>query len=132
MKRIIAIIFATLLILSLTIASSASNAKGNVILFDKYTVEFSADSIFCIEKQEYLANCLVGYDDNDESSTTYNLLCTLLGHKTTTESVTVIEHCVRDTQPRCYRTIQELTVCTRCEEIVDTNIISEVNIYCCD
>ena len=132
MKRFIAIILVLVFIFSVSLISSAHSETTNTVYVGDITVEFGTNSIFNHEEQQMLATYLVNNKNSNTSASTYNLLCTLLGHNTTTESVTIIEHCVSDTAPRCLRTIQEVTVCTRCETVIDTNIISKVYVFCCD
>lgn len=133
MKRYFAIFLSTVIILSLQLSVAASDSIGNSFTIGSFTIEFSNDSAYNYEEQKILAQRLVLSNVEEEpSSTNYNLLCTMFGHKTTVESVTIIEHCVSDTQPRCLRTIQELTICSRCESVIYTNTISQVYIYCCE
>lgn len=44
-----------------------------------------------------------------------NILCNLFGHKKIEEPAIVIEHCVRDEDPRCRENIGTLTTCSRCD-----------------
>ncbi|MBR4062868.1 MAG: hypothetical protein IKK01_07370 [Clostridia bacterium] len=127
MKKILFALLAMLLVLCLPLVVSAS---GNNYTIDNITVEFSDTSTFSTEQQEVIAQAIINGTDN--SYTTYNLLCTLFGHKETTESIGAIEHCVSATAPRCTRTIYEITACTRCETVIDTITISKVYIFCCD
>lgn len=131
MKRFISIILTMVILLSMPINATASEMTGNVVDIGSFTVEFIANSSFTADEQYYLAQYIVDNSPVGESETTYNLLCTLFGHKTTTESITVIEHCVSDTQPRCIKSLQELTTCSRCD-YVDIVEISSIYIYCCD
>lgn len=130
MKRIFAILFTIIITASSLLSISAYGPLGNVYTFDGITIEFSTNSSFTLEEQAIIAQKIVA-DTKDTSSTTYNLLCTLFGHKTTTESFTVIEHCVRDDQPKCLKSLQNVTACSRCD-YVTTEIISSVYIICCD
>lgn len=131
MKRFISTILIIVIVLSMPIITTASEITGNIVNIGSFTVEFSANSSFTTDKQNYLAQYIVDNGSVEESATTYNLLCTLFGHDTTTESITVIEHCVSDTQPRCIKSLQELTACSRCD-YVDIVEISSIYVYCCE
>lgn len=131
MKRILSIFLAIVLVCLVPLVSSASAMNGNTINLGSYTIEFSESSTFSTEKQQEIALILSSGKTDESTSTTYNVLCTLFGHKTTTESITVIEHCVRDTPPRCLKSLQDVTACSRCD-YVTVDVFSSVHIYCCD
>lgn len=128
MKKIFISLLAIIFALTLSITASAT---GNAYSINEVTIVFSEDSVFSAEEQVVIAEMIVNGTDNS-SVTTYNLMCTLFGHKTVTESYTVIEHCVSDTAPRCLETILDLTMCTRCETLLDTHVITSYYINCCD
>ena len=44
-----------------------------------------------------------------------NIICTLFGHDKIEEGLIVIEHCVRDEDPRCRENYGILTTCSRCD-----------------
>jgi len=130
MKKALTVFLAILITISSLLSVSAADASGNAYIFDGITIKFSADSSFTAEEQAAIAQKVVdGIDDS--SSTTYNVLCTLFGHKTTTESFTVIEHCVRADQPKCLESLQNVTACSRCD-YVNTEVIGSVYIICCE
>ena len=131
MKRIITLFMAIIIAFSMTLVSSANTSSGNTIEVNGVTVIFSANSNFTEEEQQLIAEHVILGISEDERNTTYNLLCTLFGHKTTTESFTVVEHCASDTQPRCRRSLQDVTACSRCD-YVTTEVISSTYIYCCE
>ena len=128
-KKLLSILLTIICVLSLTLVSSASNSLGNAFTIESTTVSFSTNSVFSYEEQQALAQRIVSKEMTE--STTYNLLCTMFGHKTTTESITVIEHCVNSSKPRCLQSLQEVTACSRCD-YVDIVEISSIYIYCCD
>jgi len=132
MKRFFAWFLSVLITISFLLVSVSSADAGNIITIEQYTIEFTAESVFSTEEQEVIAQYIVSNDNMNQNNTTYNLLCTLFGHNTSVESVVVVEHCVSSTQPRCLRSIQELTVCSRCETLLAMNTISQVYIYCCE
>lgn len=131
MKRFIIFFIATILALSMTLISSATALNGNAIEYNGYTIIFNVDSNFDEEQQQIIAQKVISNDITNDISATYNLMCTLFGHKTTTESITVIEHRVSDTQPRCRKSLQDVTGCTRCD-YVTTSVVSATYIYCCE
>ena len=118
------------IIMSLTLILTAS-ARGNIYTFNGMTIEFSDNSSFTPATQAAIVQMIVN-DEEIPSTTTYNLLCTLFGHKESTESFTIIEHCVSDTAPRCLKSLQDVTACTRCETVIDIYVVGEVYIFCCD
>ena len=44
-----------------------------------------------------------------------NIICTFFGHDKIEEGLIVVEHCVREEQPRCRENIGILTTCSRCD-----------------
>ena len=131
MKRITTFILAIIIAFSMTVISSANTTTENTIEINGVTVTFAANSNFTEEEQQLIAQYFVLGILDGETHTTYNLLCTLFGHKTTTESFTVIEHCASNTQPRCRRSLQDVTACSRCD-YVTIDVVSAVYIYCCE
>lgn len=131
MKKIVSSILALWMILCLPLMTAASNSNGTTISIDSYTIQFSADSAFNFEEQELLAQKIIAYDNLDQETTSYNLLCTLFGHNTSVETVIVIEHCVSATQPRCLESVQDITTCSRCD-YVSVDEYSSIYIVCCE
>lgn len=130
MKKVLIALLAIIIAISLPINAYATDSVGNIYTFDGITVKFSADSLFSPEKQAAIAESVVN-GISDSSATTYNLWCTMFGHDTTTESFTIIEHCVRDVQPRCLESLQDVTACSRCD-YVTTDVITTYYIMCCE
>lgn len=131
MKRIITTILAITLALTIPFSTSASGTTNdNVHTINGMTIEFMEDSSFTTEEQAAIVQFVANGADNS-SSVTYNLWCSMFGHNTTTESFTVIEHCVRDEQPRCVKTLQDVTACSRCD-YVSTEIINSYYVMCCE
>ena len=129
MKKVLITLLAIIIAASLPINAYATESVGNIYTFDGVTVKFSADSSLSPEKQAAIAEFVVN-GVSDSSATTYNLWCTMFGHDTTTESFTIIEHCVRDVQPRCLESLQDVTACSRCD-YVTTDVITTYYINCC-
>lgn len=130
MKKTLTALLAIVIIASSLLSVSAESTMGNVYTFNGNTIEFSADSSFTVEEQVAIAQ-KVANGTNDSATTTYNLMCTLFGHKTTTESFTITKHLVRDEHPKCLESLQNVTTCSRCD-YVSTEVISSYYINCCD
>lgn len=130
MKRILIVLLAVAIILTMPLTIYANGSTSNVYTFDGITIKFSETSSFTIEEQAAIAE-LIATGAEDSSATTYNVLCTLFGHKTTTESFTTIEHCVSDTAPRCLESLVDVTACSRCDYVY-TDVYSSYYINCCD
>lgn len=130
MKRVLAIILVFIIASTLPLTAYATGVSGNIYTINGITVKFAVDSSFTADEQAAIAEWVVNGKE-DPSATTYNLWCTMFGHKTTTESFTIIEHCVSATAPRCVESLQDVTACSRCD-YVTTDIISSNYIFCCD
>ena len=131
MKRYITFFLAIVVAISTILITSATSSTGTAIEIDSFEVIFESDSSFTAEEQQLIAEKVISNNTDNEKATTYNILCTLFGHKTTTESITVIEHCVREAQPRCTKSLQDVTTCSRCD-YVDISVFSSTYIYCCE
>lgn len=129
MKKFFVLLLAIIIVLTLTISVYATGTSDNIYNINGITVEFSESSSFTEEEQVTIAQLVV--DGIENSTTTYNVLCTLFGHSTTTETIGVIEHCVRDAQPRCLKTVEDVTACSRCD-YVSIDVIGSYYIVCCD
>lgn len=127
MKKIIALTFAMILTLSFCMSVSASNIESTYMYGDLEIV-FAEDSAFSDEMKEVIVGYIINGDDG---ATTYNLLCTLFGHKETVELVGTISHKVDPKDPRCLRQTWEVTGCTRCEEALGMELLGETYITCC-
>lgn len=130
MKKLLSVFIAITIALTFTIYANAGESSNSAYTVDQITVNFSESTTFTAEEQALITQFIVN-GSNNSSATTYNLMCTLFGHKTTTETIGVIEHCVSDTAPRCIETIQDVTACSRCD-YVTTDVISSYYIFCCD
>lgn len=126
MKKIIALVLATILSLSLFTIAGATNSEYT---YGDIEIVFDENCAYSEEMKQKIADYIVNGDDG---ATTYNLLCNLFGHKETIECVTTISHKVAPTHPRCLRQIWEVTGCTRCEEALGMVLLSESYITCCE
>ena len=127
MKKIIALVLAMIFTMSFYVSVSAANVE-NTYIYGDFEIVFVENSSFSDEMKQHVADYIVNGDDG---ATTYNLLCTLFGHKETVEAVTTISHKLRATHPRCLRQTWQVTGCTRCEEALGMVLISETYITCC-
>ena len=66
----------------------------------------------------------------DDTSATYGLTCTLLGHKLETTTVTKTTHKARTTAPRCLKKTYNYSACTRCD-YEESTLKSSTYIACC-
>ena len=131
MKRLLCLCLSIALAVILGISPSANANGGNIVELNGYTVVFDEETSFTPDEQVALAQYIVTDCTKNSSSQTYGLMCTLFGHKTTTESVIVVEHCVQAAQPRCVKHYEYLTTCSRCD-YTEVEIVSSEYIYCCD
>lgn len=113
MKKVLTLLFATILILCACLSSSADQSIGNVYEFEDQTIIFDASSAFSVEEQQRIAEIIV--NPKNETST-YGLTCTLFGHKNTSETVVSITHCAKANSPRCLQELFAVTTCSRCGE----------------
>lgn len=132
MKKIISIVLSLVFITALCLCPvSAEEGDYIVVEIGNTTVYFSADTEFTAEERAAIANVLAGGttpshihggDDPD------NIICDIFGHKTTTEEVIAVQHCVYPTPPRCLQETYLVTTCSRCN-YVDHQLLSS---YCID
>ena len=127
MRRIISLVLATILTFSLCLTVSAANVES-AYNYGDIEIVFEENSALSEEMKQHIANYIANGDDG---ISTYNLLCTLFGHKETIECVTTIYHKVAPTHPRCLRQIWEVSGCTRCEQALGMTLLSESYITCC-
>lgn len=129
MKKYISVCLAIVFCLSFSLSVSA--AEENVYCYNGVEVVFEADSVLSESAKLSVAKMLVtgNFDSGDIKS--YNLLCDAFGHKTTVETVETIQHKADDVEPRCLSQIWELTICERCETLVEETLLNQLYIYCC-
>ena len=132
MKRLISILLAlfALLLFSVNAFADAVNSS-NIIEFENFTFIFDETSTLSREEQLHIAHCRANIDNFESSGVQQkNVLCSIFGHKITTETVVVIEHKVSASQPRCLRTVEDITSCTRCDTVTNIDLLSSTYIYC--
>ena len=116
----------------LCVIASAESNSNNTYTFEtedtNYTVTFDSNNL-SEEQQKIVAEKLVF--DNDDSTQTYGLGCTLFGHDYLYDTAYVITHKVRSSQPRCKEDTYDVKYCEDCDFMEET-LINSKYIYCCD
>lgn len=128
MKKFLSVILGIIICTYACLSISASDNNISVIEIENMDTIFNEDSVFSNDQKQKIAEFLV-YGNSDIQ--TYGLMCTLFGHKYTTETVQTITHCVYSSAPRCLRQKYEVSICSRCDATEQT-LISEQQIYCCN
>ena len=134
MKRIIGILLTAMVLLTFGISAFAdTTGSNNTIEIGNFTIIFDENTTLSPEEQLRLAQCRANVDHFEAPGPQQkNVLCSLFGHKTTTETVIVIEHKVSATQPRCVKTYEDVTGCTRCDTVTIIDVLSSTYFFCCD
>ena len=125
-RKITVTLFAIMLCTAMCINVSASNDYYTYTVGNK-TIIFNSDTAFNAETREYVVNYLM---HGKPQSTTYGLVCTLLGHSYETSLVTTITHCASDTNPRCLEETYKVQICKRCDHDI-TELVNVCYISCC-
>ena len=133
MKKLISILISMLIVMTfLCVIASAESNSNNTYTFEtedtNYTVTFDGNNL-SEEQQKIVAEKLVF--DNDDSTQTYGLGCTLFGHDYLYDTAYVITHKVRSSQPRCKEDTYDVKYCEDCDFMEET-LINSKYIYCCD
>lgn len=119
---------ALLLVCAFSVSAFATTEETYTYTLGDVTVIFDENDTWDAATREAIAHKLVyGTDDN---STTYNILCSLFGHKYEVKGVTTITHCAQTSQPRCLEETFNLSLCSRC----DDQLVERTGmcyIYCC-
>lgn len=132
MKKRIVKLFAVVMIIMIsivTVNADVSEPSGKVYFRGDTMVSFIANSAFTDAEQIRVVNLLTNGNSSNVNSTN-NVLCSLFGHKTTTERVTVTNHKVNPKDPRCVNYIYEVEACTRCN-YSDATLVYSYSISCC-
>ena len=118
MKKILALLLALLFITIFSLTAFATTEENNVYNIGNVTVVFDEENPFDATTLEALAHMLASGSYGEDNVATYNLLCTLFGHKYQTSGVTTVTHCAQSIQPRCLEEYFAVTTCTRCDETI--------------
>ena len=128
MKKIISIVLSIVMVMSISFSASAINTSTNFTYsLENTTITFDESTPFSETSRLNLANIIVYGQNNTQ---TYGLMCTLLGHKYTTDYVTTITHNVCESQPKCLREVMEIGECSRCGDTY-TDVINSQLVTCC-
>lgn len=125
MKKIISVVLLLAACLSFTISAEGTlqtytYIDGNIEIQIQHT-DFTEEELARII--DYLIN-------GDSGVTTYNLLCTLFGHKIKEGMVSMTQHHVYDTYPYCEITYYHVETCERCDyENVTIDTVERIG--CC-
>lgn len=131
MKKILAFVLTLLMLASTFIPVNASENTGNTYFFGDVTVQFEEGCTFSDEQQEHIAYHMANGDIcDDDSSTTYNLLCTLFGHKYETSTSYVTTHKVYTTAPKCVQKTYLYSLCSRCDD-TKSELQKSTRVNCC-
>lgn len=130
--KTIKIMIAFVLCVAFSISFSANTVQTSEFFYEneETTVIFSTDSILSTDKKQIIADKLVYGNDTAENNVSTYSWCWLTGHDLINETVSVIEHKVRTTVPRCDRKTYEVESCTKCDYVQET-LISSIQYTCC-
>ncbi len=132
MKKILAIILTIASVFSvMSFTASAEETPEDVIVITRGDVDYvfeagvSEDHI-----DSFILLCEEDIDCTCEETSTYNVLCTLFGHKLETSTASTVTHNARTTAPRCLKKTYTVESCTRCDYSTKT-LKSSQYISCC-
>ena len=135
MKRLLNVCFVTILIVLFSIQVYAIYSNG---IFtsnsNNITVSIEGASNLTDGQIEKITNAVITHHcghETVESSQPYGLTCVLFGHDKQLNMVSVIEHKVRATNPRCLETQYKVTTCSRCD-YENIEYYTDTYISCCD
>jgi len=127
MKKFLSILLIATLLICGCITSYADEATPTIYSINNKTIIFDSSSAFSPEEQQRIAELIA----NPEYGVTQaGLMCTLFGHKNTSETVIAITHCAKANSPRCLQENFIVTTCSRCGETT-TERASYSYITCC-
>lgn len=137
MNRVVSLFLAIILLVAVCmIAPSAAQIEPpTVVDYGEITVIFGENSSLTAKQRLAIAKSFALHDDEREVAAqrglTGNIICNIFGHKKISESITIIEHCVRATNPRCLETIGDLITCARCSSYRDFEELGSYYTFCC-
>lgn len=126
MKKTLIIFLCAILTINCLAISTGDGSYDYVIDDTNITIEFESNSAFSSEKQQQIADHMA-YGDDGVSTYAW---CWLTGHNLVTEAVTVIEHKVYATTPRCIKYTYAVEICTKCDHLEET-LVSQARYACC-
>ena len=125
MKKTICFLISMLIMMTSACIFAGANETAYVV-DDEYTIIF--EDTVPSEKQEIIAQALIVGEDTTVQ--TYGLGCTLFGHDYAYTTVTVVQHKIFPTSPRCIQRTYDVTYCEDCEYTEET-LRSTTYIHCC-
>ena len=93
------------------------------------TVIFDSDSALSFEQKKFIADKIVLGETIEDGLSTYSL-CWLTGHDIIEEMISVVEHKVNVTAPRCKQETYIVESCEKCDHM-EYRLISTTWILCC-
>ncbi len=128
MKRIISLVLVVVSLFSvMSISAYAEETTENTIIVTVNEIEFIFDTD---TTEEFRNKAIAHYFNNDDSTSSYGLTCTLFGHKLESSVITAITHKAKATDPRCLQERYNTEVCSRCD-YTNSTLIGSVYISCC-
>ena len=130
--KILKITIAVVLCLALSLSLSANIITESEFYYaeNDVTVSFDSDSSFSEEQKQLIADILIsGNNISNNAISTYSW-CWLTGHDIISETVSVTEHKISDTDPRCRRSNYLVESCSKCD-YMEYELISSPMILCC-
>lgn len=98
------------------------------------TISFSKPLEVSTQRQREIADKIANNNTdtltNPALASPENIICTILGHKLTTSTVTATHHKVEQYSPRCLMELYDVTACSRCD-YTDVVLVSSFHIVCC-
>lgn len=125
-RKVFALVLAfTTLLCAVVIPANATEAETH----EHIEIYIENENISEETEAKIIAFYTNGSEEKD-SSGTYGLTCTLLGHKIESSTVTTITHKARSTSPRCLQKTYDYESCTRCDYETST-LMGQKYIVCC-
>ena len=135
MKRKICMVLVVLMMFAFNVTAfaDASDTTDKTVNLDNFTIIFDENTTLTADEMLAIAQRRVKAGSFDGSQIEQkNVLCSLFGHKTTTNSVIVIQHKYSATRPRCLKTYEDITSCTRCDTVTNIEVEGSIYIDCCE
>ena len=128
MMKKLSLLFVTLFCaISFCIHPFAIENSLTILSVEDIDVLFDENSSLTDEEKQIIAEY---FANSKNGAQPYGLVCSIFGHKNSTEYVTTITHRVNPDIPRCLEEQWELTVCSRCDNVESRRIAFE-SIDCC-
>lgn len=123
-------LFAILLVLVLLTCTFVIPTSAKELTVDDTNTEIIIHSEVSAETKAKIEKYFATGEPANNTTSTYGLTCTLLGHKIECTAVSTINHKVSTTAPRCLKRTYAYEECTRCDYEKSTLVGSEY-IFCC-